>query len=67
MRRLQVIEAMNYSEKRGWPYVVTWDREIQFTITLGERPQVAEIIGWLEMKEMPIDLSKLGPDGRMIR
>ena len=57
---------MNYSERHGIPYVVTWDLTNQFTMTFGYQSELAEIVGFLEEKEMPIDISKISPNGNML-
>lgn len=62
MRRMQVIEAMNYAERRGWTYALTYNPAIQYQMTFYTFEECFEIIGFLKERGMPIDPNKVsGP------
>lgn len=66
MRRMQVIEAMNYAEKRGWTYALGYNPEIQYQMTFATVGECMEIIGFLEERGMSIDEGKIAPSGQTL-
>jgi len=54
MRRIQVIEAMNFAEKRGFIYVIEYNPNRQYKMHFYKWEMTLEVAKHLEKLEMPV-------------